>query len=170
MTTNCMVGQCGMGLCLAAVLGLAATVLAEPIARTVERVGDPRPSERLTGLWQGVYHYPEGSGQESVKFTVMFLYDGKTVVGYMKEPNTFGLQNEPWLHAACKGTLDTASGKLTVTKTYDGSAGVSHSVEYSGVLSMDRKKVEGSWTIGEFVGRFVLDRQALDDAALEALK
>jgi len=141
-------------------------VRGEPIARTEREASE----DKLSGLWHGVYHNPEGSGLEPVKFQAVLTGDGKTVVGFMKEPNTFGNAGEPWLQAACKGQFDARTAKLTLTKTYDGSAGVSHDVQYTGDLSKDRTKIEGSWTIGDVGGRFVLERQKLDDAALETLK
>jgi len=136
------------------------------------RVAQDKP---LTGLWGGEYAYPKDSGQEPVKFTVVLIQDGNTVAGFMKEPNTFGKRNEPWLHAVFKGRLDQNAGKITFTKTYDGTAGEDHNVEYSGQVSEDGTKIEGTWTIKlegqpDFSGGFTLKKQRLDKETLENLK
>jgi hypothetical protein len=116
---------------------------------------------KLTGMWTGVYSYPKETGQDPVKFQMVIIQDGTTVVGFIKEKNTFGKRDEPWLHATFKGSFDVKTGKLTFTKTYDGTAGADHDVAYSG-QSKDGK-VEGAWTIGmagqaDFSGAFTLDK------------
>jgi hypothetical protein len=140
-----------------AVLGLA-LCLTSPA--TTAKVAPEAKAGAISGAWQGEYFYPDGSGQDSVKFDVVLVQDGETVVGYMKEPNTFGNQGEPFLHALLKGRFDPKSGKLTFTKTYDGTAGQSHDVEYTATLPAKATKVEeGAWTIGgNFSGRFTLER------------
>ncbi len=125
---------------------------------------------RLSGMWRGVYSYPEGGGQGPVNFQLTLIQDGDTVVGFIKEPNTFGERPEPWLHATFRGRFDEKTRELTFTKTYDGTAGPAHDVEYKGEASKDRSKVEGAWNIGEFSGRFTLEKMRLDDQTLESLK
>jgi hypothetical protein len=117
-----------------------------------------KPQERLTGVWRGWYQYPQGAGQVPVCFQMVLIQDGGTVVGFAKEPNTFGTRREPWLVAVLKGRFDDQAGKLTLTKTYDGTAGPSHEVEYAGKLSQDGNKVEGDWDIGGNGGTFTLER------------
>jgi hypothetical protein len=120
---------------------------------------DPvKPTERLTGMWRGTYHYPQGGGQQSVNFDLVLIQDGKDVVAVLKEPNTFGNRKEPFLAAVCKGSFDAQAGKLTFTKTYDGTAGPNHPVEYAGDLSKDGAKMEGKWDLGGFSGTFTLER------------
>src|SRR5215469_17199244 len=89
----------------------------------------------VTGVWTGKYEYAGGQGP--VEFTIIFLQKGDEVVGRVKETNTFGKQPEPWLHSSLKGTLNKETRELKFTKTYDGTAGISHSVEYSGRISED---------------------------------
>jgi hypothetical protein len=129
---------------------------------------DAKPQVQLTGMWRGVYSYPDGTGQNPVNFQMALVQDGATVVGFIKEPNTFGKRQEPWLHAVFKGRFE--EGKLTFTKTYDGTAGENHDVEYSSEPSKDRAKFEGRWTIGNFAGRFTLEKLRLDEKTLESLK
>ena len=67
--------------------------------------GKEKSTEQYLGLWNGVYHYPQGSGIEPVKFEMILIQHGNTVAGFMKEPNTFGKRKEPLLHAVFKGAL-----------------------------------------------------------------
>lgn len=119
---------------------------------------------RLSGRWEGTYSYPEGVPVEPVKFDLIMVHEEAKVEGTIKEPNTFGPRNlEPWLHADFKGTFDEKTGKLTYTKTYDGTAGVSHDVEYIGTVSKDGQTVEGKWTLPGLSGTFTLKRKKLAD-------
>jgi hypothetical protein len=108
---------------------------------------DEKAREANTGVWRGVYNYPDGSGQEPVKFTLVMMQNGTTIAGFLREPNSFGRQGEPWLHSVIKGTLDK-SGELVFTKTYDGTGGQSHDVQYTGKAADDGKKFEGTWSLG----------------------
>jgi hypothetical protein len=119
---------------------------------------DPvKPGERLTGMWRGTYHYP-GGGQQPVNFDLVLLQDGKDVVAVIKEPNTFGSRPGPFLAAVCRGSFDGQEQKLTFTKTYDGTLGPNHDVQYAGKLSQDGNKFDGTWDIGGFSGTFTLER------------
>jgi hypothetical protein len=123
-----------------------------------------------TGIWSGTFHYPRGDGRDAVNFNMILVHEGKGFTGFMKEPNTFGNGDEPWLQAGFKGRIDEETGRLMITKTYDGTGGVSHAVEYSGMPARDGSKIEGSWTIGDFGGPFVLQRLRLDARTVETLK
>jgi translation elongation factor EF-G len=138
---------------------------------TLEKVANTSAGS-LSGVWSGTYHYPQGSGRDPVNFNMIVIHQGKSVTGFMKEPNTFGQRKEePWLHAIFKGTYDEQAGKLTITKTYDGTAGENHDVEYRGQAAQDRAKVEGTWAIGDnLTGTFTLQRLRLDAKTLESLK
>jgi hypothetical protein len=96
--------------------------------------------------------------QAPVRFELLLLQDGSAVGGVMKEANTFGQRAGPFLAALFKGSFDRQTGKLTFTKTYDGTLGPNHDVEYAGDLSKDGTKVEGKWDIGGFSGAFTLER------------
>jgi hypothetical protein len=149
-------------------------LLVLPVLSAAQEGQQPKQKaqKRLSGVWKGTYHYPEGSEMKPVNFQLVLIQDGSTVAGFIKEPNTFGKRNEePWLHATFKGTFDAKEGKLTFTKTYDGTSGIEHDVEYKGKLSQDRKKVEGMWELGnDASGRFTLERLTLDAATLDNLK
>jgi hypothetical protein len=124
----------------------------------------------LAGMWGGTYSYADDSNQQPVKFQMAIVQDGNTIVGFMKEPNTFGRQDDPWLHAGFKGRFDAKTGKVTFTKTYDGTAGQSHDVEYSGTMSKKDTLIEGTWDLGGSQGRFILEKLRVDDKTLDGLK
>jgi len=138
---------------------------------TLERVANTRGGG-LAAVWTGSYSYPKDAQKDDVKFQMLLVQEGKKVIGFTKEPNTFGKNNdEPWLHADLKGQIDERTGILTITKTYDGTAGETHSVEYSATPSQDRSKLEGTWALPELPsGRFRLEKRPLDDKTLEELK
>ena len=64
------------------------------------------------------------------------------------------------MHALWRGKADLKERRVTFTKTYDGTATISHDVEYAGELSKDGKKLEGMWDINGFSGKFTLERVA----------
>jgi hypothetical protein len=117
---------------------------------------------RLAGRWTGEYSYPDDA-QEPVKFHLKLTQKGDEISGSTKEKNTFGEMSEPFLYANCKGKFDPETGKVTWTKTYDGTGGVSHAVEYSGTLSADGTKIEGEWTLQGSSGRFTLRKLSATD-------
>jgi hypothetical protein len=151
-------------------LGLILLVVCPALRADAEKTSEAPQKAALMGLWEGEYSYPQDTMQEPVKFKLVLIQDGNTVAGFIKEPNTFGQRKEPHLHAVFKGTFDPKTAKLTFTKTYDGTAGVEHDVEYSGDLSKDGKKVEGKWTLEGANGNFTLERKTLNKETLEGLK
>lgn len=127
---------------------------------------------RFAGVWSGEYQYAKESGQEPVKFAMVMVHDRQNFVGFIKEPNTFGEdKEEPALHALVRGRFDEKTGKLTITKIYDGTAGVDHDVDYSGQLAKDGEKFEGTWTLRDgSTGRFTIEKLRLDEQSLGSLK
>jgi hypothetical protein len=114
-----------------------------------------------TGWWKGSYAYPDGSGQADVEFTAVLVQRGKSIVGLIKEKNTFGMTDDPWLHATLNGTFDPKTRAFKLTKSYDGTSGIKHDVEYSGTLSEDGAKTEGGkWVLTGLEGTFKLEKDA----------
>jgi hypothetical protein len=114
-----------------------------------------------TGWWKGSYSYPDGSGQADVEFTAVLVQRGKTIVGLIKEKNTFGMTDDPWLHATLNGTIDPETREFKLTKTYDGTSGIKHDVEYTGAFSKDGAKTEGGkWILTGLEGTFKLEKDA----------
>lgn len=122
----------------------------------------------LSGYWQGTYYYPQDSGMNPVKFTVLLVHEGSGITGQIREINTFAPRPETWLHAALTGTYNKESGEIRFTKTYDGTAGVDHDVEYSGRLAAGGMSIEdGKWTIGESGGQFTLEKTTAEKLSAE---
>jgi hypothetical protein len=114
------------------------------------------PAE-LAGDWQGTYYYPAnptGPTQAPVSFTAQLQVNGTTISGRTTESNTFGDKSSTFLYANLNGIV-TTGGRLNFNKQYDGTAGVSHSVAYSGTLDSSGTHVVGNWVTGTgFSGRF----------------
>jgi hypothetical protein len=109
--------------------------------------------ENLTGVWQGVYWGPTS---EAVEFqTTITDSAGPGFVGSIVEPNTFGDPGSPLLLATVQGRV--SGDTVTFTKTYDGTAGESHAVQYTGALVSDRHIV-GTWALPGATGQFELAR------------
>ena len=132
-------------LSLTSLMAIAAAALTKPATGTAQRVQQGEVA-KIDGLWQGQYSYPAGEDKPPVRFQVMVSQNGSKIAGFMKEPNTFGNQGEPWLHAVLKGIVNE-NGKLTAIKTYDGTAGQNHDVRYNGQVARDGKKIQGTWNI-----------------------
>jgi uncharacterized caspase-like protein len=124
------------------------------------------PDLRLTGPWYGTYAYPDGGGQDPVRFRLNFVQNASKISLNVKEPKTFGGndpnvgKDAPFLYALGTGQYDPATRELKFTKTYDGVSGVSHSVEYTATISEDGNKIEGTWNIGGAGGTFKAQRGA----------
>ena len=98
--------------------------------------------------WSGSYSYPDG--KRSVAFTMTLSGSQGAVSGRTTERNTFGKPPATHLFGNVRGTINGSS--IAFTKTYDGTGGVSHSVEYRGRISGN--SMSGSWSIGSTSGGF----------------
>jgi len=129
----------------------------EEVARTPEPIGPFDPA-LLTGTWSGTYIYSVAKGgAASVAFFADLAFEGAKLTGSIIEPNTFGDEDEGELKASLSGSIDDA-GVVRFTKTYDGSGGVRHVVDYVGRLDVAAKRIEGTWSTGGSSGRFVMLR------------
>ena len=118
----------------------------------------------FSGVWSGEYKYPEGSGQRPVAFTAFLIQEGDRIKAMIKEANTFGDQQSPWLHATAEGRYDGAARSIRFVKSYDGTAGASHDVSYTGTVASDGSRaVEGTWDIQGFQGTFTMRPKAVVD-------
>lgn len=131
--------------------------LAEEKERTVG-AGQYAALPDLGGTWRGVY--AGGLNQRPVDF-VMTLQVGNTCRGRIEEPNTFGHPSAPKLYANVECRLQSSGGqsRLMFRKVYDGTGGQSHSVDYDGEVSLDGRRVTGTWRVGTLSGTFSLIRQ-----------
>lgn len=104
----------------------------------------------LTGVWSGYYGY-DGAASPNVQFQMNAEGQGRTFTASTVEPNTFGDRTTWFLTANVAGTL-SAGGGVNFVKTYDGTGGQTHSVQYSGTLS--GRCITGRWAIGAAGGPF----------------
>jgi hypothetical protein len=124
-------------------LGLAG-VLALPLEPAMARPA-------LSGVWSGYYAYEDGAAP--VPFEARLESDGPTLQGTTTEPNTFGRSPVKTLKALLSGVIG-ADGSVRFVKTYDGTGGETHSVDYSGRIEEGGSCISGTWRIGEGAGSF----------------
>jgi hypothetical protein len=121
-------------------------------------------AKSLTGVWQGLYSYP-GQG-EPVSFVATLIETGSFVCGTTHETCSVTDASKQNLHAMISGVRHDAS--VTFTKSYDGTAGWKHKVEYDGALNSEASEVEGRWNIdGILAGRFMMIRNPGKEVAVE---
>ena len=114
-----------------------------------------RKSENLTGVWHGLYSYR--LHREPVYFVATLIDAGSFISGTTHESEVGETGAPLTLFATIEGTA--AQGDVVFTKTYDGSNGWTHGVDYVGSLSADACEIEGRWTIGRKAeGRFLMIR------------
>ena len=113
----------------------------------------------LTGLWRGRYFYPRPvKGVKSVEFEMDLTFSQGRVSGFVTEPNTFGRKTSANLYANFTGAV--TGNHVEWTKTYDGTAGVKHSVRYVGAIDRSRRKISGKWIIKKnWSGKFSIALQ-----------
>jgi hypothetical protein len=124
----------------------------------------------LSGTWKGHYDYPEMKGPamksayaNGVDFDANFTASGNEFEGVITESTEAksGDTEKTELRANVKGTV--SAGKVVkFTKTYDGTGGWKHSVEYAGDIDEEKGilRVRGIWQIGPSRGTFDMQRQS----------
>jgi hypothetical protein len=119
-------------------------------------------SESLTGVWQGRFSY---GAAEGCAFVATLMELGPHLSGSTHEPNVSGRGDEDHLFAMIEGRRNGRS--LSFMKTYDGSAGWTHSVAYEGRVSSDGTEIEGRWSIGDgLAGTFLMLRSGGKSASV----
>jgi hypothetical protein len=99
------------------------------------------PERNLTGVWTGLYTYPDGT---SVPFTATLLHSGSHLSGGVHEPNTMG--GSGMLQASLSGRVEGSA--VGFRKQYEGAPeGFTTAVDYQGALSTDCDEIEGRWSI-----------------------
>jgi hypothetical protein len=113
------------------------------------------PKLNLTGVWQGLYSYP--LYREPVYFVATLIHSGAMLSGTIHESEV-GRSGAPLtLFAYVSGSKHESA--VTFTKTYDGSGGWGHAVQYDGLVNGDATEIEGGWEIkNEWGGRFLMIR------------
>lgn len=125
---------------------------AEEARKMVEKLEAASPS--ITGQWLGFYAY--SGGRNPVNFSIQMNEMDGALTGIIKEPNTFGNATAANLYATLAGRVDGID--VYFRKTYDGSGGQTHSVEYTGTIMNSGRKIVGEWRIGASRGEFEVSR------------
>jgi hypothetical protein len=134
----------------------------EPAAPEAVEMGpvDPQGPGALSGTWTGTFLYnsrnPAG-GPASVSFFAELILDARGLRGSIVEPNSFGDDVGGEVRASVQGVIE-ADGEVRFTKQYDGTAGVTHVVEFVGFLDLAAARIEGAWTTAGASGSFVMKR------------
>jgi hypothetical protein len=120
-------------------------------------MGRGTASERLTGVWHGLYTY--ANEPEPVYFVATLIESGSHLSGTTFE-SAVGQTGAPLtLNAMIEGSR--AGTAISFTKRYDGSGGWYHGVAYEGILNGERTEIEGRWDIGSSAqGRFLMIRSS----------
>lgn len=134
---NRIYGLCGLLLCLAASQLMAAGLAG-------------------TSLWSGQYGYSDGRASVPFTLSLKVAADG-SFTGVTTEPAPFSAGN------AVKALTADVSGSFNGTriyfkKTYDGSGGRTHTVEYNGTLSPEGHTMSGTWKLDTISGSFSAER------------
>ena len=113
-------------------------------------------AKSLTGVWQGTYTY--SSGLKPEPFIATLIEAGHSLSGSTHEPGAHRDGRPVTLYASLVGARSGSFASFT--KTYDGTGGWDHSIEYSGTVNGDATEIEGEWTFpGQWAGRFLMVRQ-----------
>jgi hypothetical protein len=134
----------------------APTVLSEKPELSSPQTAPSPANASIAGTWSGTYYYDTGS-RDPVAFTFYFDSFGQ---GRSEETNTFGETSAPKLFAKLESSIGSLSPgqKITITKAYDGTGGVSHSVTYIGTVSSDLMGIFGRWETPSWRGNFTMSR------------
>ena len=137
--------------------GRGNAITAGAILALAKKASERKAQSTLTGLWRGRYYYPrELNGVSSVAFEMDLTFSQGQITGFVTEPNTFGAKTSANLYATFSGTV--VGNSVEWTKTYDGTAGVNHSVSYSGTLDRRNGRIEGRWEIrNDWSGDFQIE-------------
>lgn len=108
----------------------------------------------IAGEWQGVYGY-EGR-PEAVPFNATIGVDRGRVRGTTIERNTFGAPGAMFLPAIIAG--ERRGDHVRFSKTYDGTAGQSHTVLYEGDIAAGGRRIVGRWSLAGQSGPFEMAR------------
>lgn len=116
----------------------------------------------VTGVWYGRYdaeHWDEKNG-----FIALLEEFGGAVSGVITEQDT---SSGGGVRRALVSGSRTGDA-LRFTKQYDGTGGHVHAVNYSGRIDGEGREIGGAWTLPGGWGRFVMEREKFDTAALDA--
>jgi hypothetical protein len=111
-------------------------------------------SQDLTGVWNGLYSYPDG---RSVAFVATLIESGRTVTGSTHEPCVGRDCPARTLLASLMGSRNGSA--VSFRKTYEAAGPRFGTVNYEGRLNSEATEIEGRWMIpGVWSGKFMLIR------------
>jgi len=111
-----------------------------------------KPSEGLSGAWEGQYRYPWGE-------TVSFLARLNDTLGALSG-NTVETEAGSMAFRAAIIAGGHSSGHVSFIKTYEvRSVRFRSPVHYRGVASADGKTITGNWTVSGVTGSFEMHRE-----------
>jgi hypothetical protein len=115
-----------------------------------DTVAKPRPSApiNISGDWSGQYWSPS---LDPVAFTMTLQVNGGQLLGRSSERVAAGI-------ATAQITGQITGNEVRITKTYDGSAGLRHSVSYQGFIEAEVGSISGTWTLSGATGQFQMRR------------
>jgi hypothetical protein len=120
----------------------------------------------LTGVWFGEFRY--GTPESPVSFMANIDDYGGSLAGRVDEPNTFGGASASRLLASIEGTR--VGQVVKFKKTYNGIAGVFHTVHYVGSLNEAMSTISGTWSVpGDWSGVFTMARPIVNLADEEEI-
>jgi hypothetical protein len=109
----------------------------------------------LSGEWRG--DYADGDAKTPFEMSLTAVGALGEFRGASREPNQTGRGGPLQVGALIHGYVHD-DGSLVFDKTYDGSAGLSHTVSYRGRISNGGKKVQGEWRVEARTGGFAMTR------------
>ncbi|MDC7684085.1 hypothetical protein PQU92_12415 [Asticcacaulis sp. BYS171W] len=115
----------------------------------------------LTGVWAGRYTYPYGWGDEHFTAVLMDIAGG--ISGTIHETVLQFVAQATDVNAFVDGSRE--GSLVTFSKTYDGSAGWSHTVSYRGMIKDEGYEISGIWTVDDMTGTFLMVRRKRPDVA-----
>jgi hypothetical protein len=115
----------------------------------------PDGDANLTGIWNGLYTYPDG---RSIAFVATLIEAHGLLTGTTHEPGASAGTAGVTLFAGLIGSRDDRA--ISFTKTYDDPDSFHRSpVVYEGTLNGDATEIEGRWTIVKvWSGKFLMIR------------
>jgi hypothetical protein len=110
----------------------------------------PADARNLTGVWHGIYSYPNSN--PPVSFVATLIETATMLSGTTHEGEAGGT-----LFATLVGRRHGST--VSFVKTYDGTNPDYRTVDYQGRLSGDATEIDGRWTIlGVWSGKFLMIR------------
>lgn len=128
--------------------------------------GEQTDDLNLSGVWQGLFSYPDGRNRDPVSFVATLAELDGWIDGTTEEPGATAETSGLALRATIQGRRTGRT--LTFLKLYDGRPRGYDTVTYQGAINDDASEIEGRWSIpGNWSGSFLMIRSSRPEVALE---